>query len=44
MQEINTSNYKQFFNKIVQKIENARYQGFQSINRHNITLNLEKQL
>ncbi len=41
MQEINTSNYKQFFNKIVQKIENARYQAFQSINRHNITLNFE---
>ena len=41
MQEINTSNYNNFFNQIVQKIEKARYQAFQSINKHNITLNFE---
>ena len=41
MQGIDTNNYKQFFNQIVQKIEKARYQAFQSINKHNIILNFE---
>ena len=41
MQEISTNNYTQFFNKIVEKIEKARYQAFQSINKHNIILNFE---
>lgn len=41
MQEINKNNYNQFFNQILQKIEKARYQAFQSINSHNITLNYE---
>lgn len=39
MQIIDNNNYANFFNQIVQMIEDTRYNAFQSINRHNILLN-----
>lgn len=39
MQITDKNHYTNFFNQIVQMIEEARYQAFQSLNKHNIVLN-----